>query len=79
MSLAAGCGAMLQDDYGVVIGVAKASSTSRGGRCVRQDGVVIGAARASSTTRCYMATGTATASSMASGCGDAMASSSGGG
>jgi len=67
------CGAMPQDVDGVVIGAAKASSTSRGGRCLRQDEVVIGAARTSSTiTRWSMVTGAATASSMASDCGAAM-------
>ena len=39
------------DGDGVVIGVAKASSTSRGGRCVRQEGVVIGVEKTSSTSR----------------------------
>ena len=36
---------------GVVIGAMMASSTSRGGRCMRQDGLMIGAATAPSTTR----------------------------
>lgn len=43
---AAGC-----DGDSVVIGVTKASSTSRGGRCVRQDDVVIGVERVLSTSR----------------------------
>jgi hypothetical protein len=51
MPRVAGCGVMPQDGDGVVIGIAKASSTSRGGRCVPQDGVVTGAATTSSTTR----------------------------
>ena len=47
----------------VVIGVAKAPSTTRGGRCVRQDNVVMGTATASTTTRwCMVVSGAATAS-----------------
>ena len=51
MPLVAGCGAMLRGDDGVVIGVAKAPSTTRGGHCVWQDDVVMGAATASSSAR----------------------------
>jgi hypothetical protein len=51
MSPVAGCGAMPQDDDAVMIGVATTSSSTRGGRCVRQEGVVMGAATASTTIR----------------------------
>lgn len=49
MPLVAGCGAMTQNDDGVVIGVAKMSSTFRGGRCMWHNDVVIGTMRVSST------------------------------
>ena len=39
------------DGDGVVIGVAKASSTSRGGLYVRQEGMVISVEKTSSTSR----------------------------
>ena len=48
------CGAMPLGEDGVVIGAATASSTSRGGRCVRQEYMVMdaGAAMASVQARC---------------------------
>lgn len=51
------CGAMPQDDDGVMISIAKAWSTSSGGRCMRHDAMVTGATMASSTTRWSMAGG----------------------
>ena len=45
------CGATAQDDDGVAIGAAKASSTSRDGRCMRQEVVLHGTATAPSTAR----------------------------
>lgn len=60
--LMTGFGAMPRGDDGVVIGVAKAPSTSRGGCCVRQDDVVMDAVTASTTTRwCMVVSGAATA------------------
>ena len=67
MPLVASCGAMPRHDDGGVVGVAKASSTSRGDPRVRQVCVVAGAATASTTTRWSMVTGAATASVAASG------------
>jgi hypothetical protein len=64
----AGGGAMPLDGDGVVVGVAEASSTSRGDYCVRHDGAVTGAAMASSTARWCAVIGVVTASSLARRC-----------
>ncbi|XBJ05412.1 hypothetical protein VPH35_024206 [Triticum aestivum] len=65
--LMAGFGAMPRGYDGVVIGVAKAPSTSRGGCCVRQDDVVTDAVMGSSTTRwCAVVIGILMMSSIAS-------------